>query len=68
MATVKEGEDPSLLEKTYIWMHQHFPHIVDCQPIDVAQIVRDGGFRIEQEIDMSIWSMPVRAVMGRKSS
>jgi len=64
MATVKENEAPSTLERTYIWMHRHFPHIVDCQPIDVVQVVRDAGFEIQKEIDMKIWTMPVRAVVG----
>ncbi|MEO8166149.1 MAG: hypothetical protein ABI619_12210, partial [Betaproteobacteria bacterium] len=35
MATTPPGQTDSLLERTYKWMHEHFPHIVDCQPIDV---------------------------------
>lgn len=66
MATVKTGDKASVLEKTYIWMHQHFPHIVDCQPIDVVSLVADAGFAIDQELDMEIWSMPVRAAIGTK--
>jgi len=64
MATVKEGQMPSELEKTYIWMHEHFPHIVDCQPIDVVQLVSDAGLNVQQEIEMTIWSMPVRCVVA----
>ncbi len=64
MATVKEGQKPSELEKTYIWMHQHFPHIVDCQPIDVVQLVSDAGLTVQQELEMSIWTMPVRCVVA----
>ena len=64
MATVAEGEKPSELEKTYIWMHQHFPHIVDCQPIDVVQLVSDAGLEVHKTIEMTIWSMPVRAVVA----
>lgn len=64
MATVKEGERASELEKTYIWMHQHFPHIVDCQPIDVVRLVSEAGLKIEDEIEMAIWTMPVRSVVA----
>lgn len=64
MATVKEGEGASELEKTYIWMHQHFPHIVDCQPIDVVRLVSEAGLKIEDEIEMAIWTMPVRSVVA----
>lgn len=64
MATTHEGEADSLLERTYKWMHQHFPHIVDCQPIPLAQIVAQAGFRLTQQIDLKIWTMPVMAVVG----
>lgn len=66
MATVKPDQKASLLEKTYVWMHRHFPHIVDCQPIDVVRFVADAGFEVQDEIDMEIWTMPVRAVVGVK--
>src|SRR5262245_52162473 len=46
MATVNPGDRPSFLERTYIWMHRHFPHIVDCRPIDVPAVVRMGGFEV----------------------
>ena len=66
MATVMEGEKASALEKTYVWMHRHFPHIVDCQPIDVVRLVRDAGFDVQTVEEMAIWTMPVRAVVGIK--
>jgi demethylmenaquinone methyltransferase/2-methoxy-6-polyprenyl-1,4-benzoquinol methylase len=68
MATVNQGEQASLLEKTYIWMHRHFPHIVDCRPIDVGQCLGDAGFDARDEIDMEIWTMPVKAIVGVKGS
>ena len=64
MATVNPGEHESMLEKTYKFMHRHFPHLVDCRPIDVVQVVRDGGFDISSETEMEIWTMPVRSVIG----
>ncbi len=66
MATVKEGEHTSILEKTYIWMHQHFPHIVDCQPIDSTALLSEAGFEIRKEQELQIWTMPVRVVVGVK--
>jgi demethylmenaquinone methyltransferase/2-methoxy-6-polyprenyl-1,4-benzoquinol methylase len=66
MATVREGEKVSLLEKTYIWMHRHFPHIVDCQPIDATGMLVEAGFQISRETDLEIWTMPVRVVVGVK--
>jgi demethylmenaquinone methyltransferase/2-methoxy-6-polyprenyl-1,4-benzoquinol methylase len=66
MATVPEGEDASALEKTYVWMHRHFPHIVDCRPIDVVRLLGDAEFGIQSEQDLEIWTMPVKAVVGIK--
>lgn len=66
MATVKAGESPSALERVYVWMHRHFPHIVDCRPIDAAAVVSAAGFRVAEHIDMKIWTMPVAAVVGEK--
>lgn len=68
MAKVPEGEHASVLEKTYVWMHQHFPHIVDCRPIDPSAALSAAGFRITAKNDLKIWTMPVMAVVGTKSA
>lgn len=60
-----EAEDTSL-EKAYVWMHQHFPHIVDCHPIDVEGTLEKGGFQISYSDHDDIWSMPVAIVVGTK--
>jgi demethylmenaquinone methyltransferase/2-methoxy-6-polyprenyl-1,4-benzoquinol methylase len=64
MTTTPRGQDDSFLEKTYKWMHAHFPHIVDCQPIEVARLVTDAGLHITKNIEMEIWTMPVAAVVA----
>ena len=66
MATVKQGHHTSVLERAYVWMHRHFPHLVDCQPIDVEGAVGRAGFQAVKVEEMEIWTMPVRAVVGRK--
>lgn len=67
MATVQDGEKSSGLEKTYVWMHEHFPHIVDCQPIDVVSLIQEAGLSVQQKIEMAIWTMPVRCVVATVS-
>ena len=62
MAAVKPGESPSLLERSYVWMHQHFPHIVDCQPIDVEQLLTTAKLRVVETKQLDIWTMPCLAV------
>ncbi|MCA9156699.1 MAG: methyltransferase domain-containing protein [Planctomycetales bacterium] len=64
MATVDEGERASMLEKTYVWMHNHFPHIVDCQPIPLEDLLTSAGFSIQQKAKLEIFTMPVAAMVG----
>ena len=54
------------MEKTYQWMHRHFPHIVDCRPIDAVALLQANEFAIEEERRMEIWTMPVAAILAIK--
>jgi len=67
MSVVKEPDHPSVLERAYVWMHQHFPHLVDCQPIDVQAHLQSAGFHIQNSQEVEIWTMPVSIVVGRQS-
>lgn len=64
MALSRAGEKDSLLEKTYKWMHRHFPHIVDCQPIDSGGALTDAGFVIQHDEERKIWTMPVTVALA----
>ncbi|HEX4606997.1 MAG TPA: methyltransferase domain-containing protein [Urbifossiella sp.] len=64
MATVRAGDRASALEHAYVWMHRHFPHLVDCRPIDTDGVVAAAGFRVAGVTDLEIWTMPVRVVVG----
>jgi demethylmenaquinone methyltransferase/2-methoxy-6-polyprenyl-1,4-benzoquinol methylase len=66
MATVRDGAQDSLLEKSYKWTHLHFPHIVDCRPIDVEKWISRAGFTLTQGDRLDIFTMPVAAVVARK--
>ena len=60
------GSADSLLERAYKWTHRHFPHIVDCRPIDVTGVLERAGFRIDDQTAMEIWTLPVRAVVAAR--
>ena len=64
MAEGLPGEKDSLLEKTYKWMHQHFPHIVDCQPIQAESLVEAAGFELAHQERLQMFTMPVAVVVG----
>ena len=64
MATVQEGEHESVLERTYIWMHIHFPHFVDCQPIPLETLLSDAGFSSQKQERIDLFTMPVAIVVA----
>ncbi|MCA9031746.1 MAG: class I SAM-dependent methyltransferase [Planctomycetaceae bacterium] len=64
MATVAEGDKASMLERTYIWMHTHFPHIVDCQPIPLEELVTKAGFTLSKQERIDLFTMPVSIVVA----
>ncbi len=68
MATTPEGQDESTLTKIYKWLHRHFPHFIDCQPIDAAKFVEDAGFEITHRTDLKIWSLPVIVLVGKQKA
>ncbi|MEM9645466.1 MAG: methyltransferase domain-containing protein, partial [Planctomycetota bacterium] len=68
MATTLDNEKESFLEKTYQWMHRHFPHIVDCRPIDAPTLIRTAGFDVRCEERLEIWTMPVSVVLATKQA
>ena len=51
-------------ERIYNWMHLHFPHIVDCRPIDVERRLGDAGFTIKRTERLEIWGLPVVACLA----
>jgi len=49
----------------YEWLHHHFPHAVDCVPIDVVAVASAAGFLVEVVQTTRMWTLPVKAVVGR---
>ncbi len=66
MAVPRNSKEDNPMEKTYVWFHRHFPHIVDCHPIDVEGLLTGGGFAIDVAEHTDIWALPVAMVVGRK--
>jgi demethylmenaquinone methyltransferase/2-methoxy-6-polyprenyl-1,4-benzoquinol methylase len=67
MALGSEEQRHRLADRVYVWMHRHFPHIVDCRPIDVERRLVDAGFtrlRIER---LTIWGLPVVAALAQQN-
>ncbi len=67
MSAPESGERETLAERAYKWMHRHFPHLVDCAPVDLPSLLRGNGFAVEREDRLTIWSMPVAICLARPS-
>jgi len=66
VVSMYKKEHRSALTHVYEWMHRHFPHIVDCQPIDAPNFLKEAGFEIVHNEELNIWSLPVVVVVGQK--
>lgn len=64
VAMTESGPKEGLLEIAYKWMHEHFPHIVDCRPIDVEGILQGAGFDVTEKEVVEIWTLPVTAAVA----
>lgn len=64
VVAMAEKDPPGFMSELYKWLHEHFPHLVDCRPIDAVGHLRAAGFRIRETIGMSIWGLPVVAVVA----
>jgi len=66
MAEPPPGHRLNPLERAYRFMHQHFPHIVDCRPLEVADTLTAGGFKVAESASFDIWTLPVTAAVARR--
>jgi demethylmenaquinone methyltransferase/2-methoxy-6-polyprenyl-1,4-benzoquinol methylase len=65
MAHGTEEERHGLAERIYVWMHCHFPHIVDCRPIDVERELTGAGFTLVRTERLQIWGLPIVAALAQ---
>ena len=61
----KESHE-SIMTDIYVSMHRHFPHFVDCRPINVSQALHEAGFEVERAERVSIWGLPVAIELAQK--
>lgn len=66
MSEVPPEHRESTLEHIYKWMHQHFPHIVDCQPINAPKYATEAGLTVLKTEPISIWTLEVQAMVAQK--
>jgi ubiquinone/menaquinone biosynthesis C-methylase UbiE len=55
---------PGTMVELYRWLHRHFPHFIDCQPIHVRGHLTAAGFAVSAARELSIWGLPVVAAVA----
>jgi demethylmenaquinone methyltransferase/2-methoxy-6-polyprenyl-1,4-benzoquinol methylase len=63
-----EEQRQGLPERLYMWCHQHFPHIVDCRPIDAERCLAEAEFTIARVERLAIWGLPVATILAHRPS
>jgi demethylmenaquinone methyltransferase/2-methoxy-6-polyprenyl-1,4-benzoquinol methylase len=63
MAVGTDEQRQARPERVYVWMHRHFPHIVDCRPIDVDTRLSAAGFTTTGAERLAIWGLPVACLL-----
>ena len=61
------SEHTNAMVDLYKWLHRHFPHFVDCQPISVLHVLEAASFVRIHEVRMSVWGLPVACAMAMKA-
>jgi demethylmenaquinone methyltransferase/2-methoxy-6-polyprenyl-1,4-benzoquinol methylase len=64
VVAMQEGGHGPLFD-LYKWLHRHFPHFIDCQPIEAGALLEAAGFGLEHEETTTIWSLPIAVLVGR---
>ena len=68
VVALTETVPANVMSRVDWWVHQRWPHLVDCRPIDVAGAVRAAGFATVQVASTDMWMLPVAVVVGEQTS
>jgi demethylmenaquinone methyltransferase/2-methoxy-6-polyprenyl-1,4-benzoquinol methylase len=61
-----ESDNPSPISDVYMWLHRHLPHLIDCEPTDIARAIANAGFEVASVETTTMWTLPVAVVVGTK--
>ncbi len=66
VVAMAEAGEATPLTDLYGWLHRHWPHIIDCRPIDVMAALEAADFQAQAASATAIWGLPVLAAVGVK--
>ncbi len=59
-------DPPGLPVRLYLWAHRHWPAVIDCRPIAIRACLEAAQFQVTAVTRLSLWGLPVEAVMANK--
>jgi demethylmenaquinone methyltransferase/2-methoxy-6-polyprenyl-1,4-benzoquinol methylase len=62
VVSLAEPDHTRPMVELYRWLHRHFPHFVDCRPIEVERWLEAAGFTVGASRRLSMWGLTVAAV------
>jgi demethylmenaquinone methyltransferase/2-methoxy-6-polyprenyl-1,4-benzoquinol methylase len=63
-----QKEKPGFAIRLYEWAHKRFPVAVDCRPIYTKEALVEAGFQIIDELEKSMWGLPVDIILAKGSN
>jgi demethylmenaquinone methyltransferase/2-methoxy-6-polyprenyl-1,4-benzoquinol methylase len=64
--SMSEAQGHSLSVSIFEWLHEKFPHWVDCRPIRARDELEHAGFDIRAHEFSEVWKLPVEIAVGVK--
>ncbi len=65
--TISSEPSNKLVMMIYNYLRLHIPHIIDCQPINLAEQLSAAGFKIVYSKIVYLWSIPVEILLSNKA-
>jgi ubiquinone/menaquinone biosynthesis C-methylase UbiE len=62
LVSMATPQQMTFINRLYAWGHKRFPHIIDCKPIPVTDLLIHHGFTVQRVLPMSLAGIPVVAV------
>jgi demethylmenaquinone methyltransferase/2-methoxy-6-polyprenyl-1,4-benzoquinol methylase len=53
--------------RLYEGLHNRYPRFLDCRPIPVMDLVEKAGYTIQQNLETSMWGLPVMLVKAKRT-
>ncbi len=65
-AVISNQNNKNFIMLIYNYLRLRLPHIIDCQPIDLAVQLKATGFKVISSKIVFLWSIPVEIILAQK--